>query len=117
LYYNSLSDIEKIHSAKAFSFELDHCDDPTVYKRISERLTYIDFDLAQTVAKNVGGDKPTKAPKENKGQKAKGLSQLEYLPETPTIATRRIAVLLADGFDYTTYTTIKEVLQKQNAFV
>lgn len=117
LYYNSLSDIEKIHSAKAFSFELDHCDDPTVYKRMSERLTYIDLNLAQTVAKNVGGDKPTKAPKENKGQKAKGLSQLEYLPETPIIATRRIAVLLADGFDYTTYTIIKEVLQKQNAFI
>lgn len=117
LFYNSLSDIEKAHSAKAFSFELDHCDDPVVYKRMSERLAFIDLSLAQTVAKNVGGDKPTKPLKENKGQKDKGLSQLEYLPKTPTIATRRIAILLADGFDYSAYTTMKDVLTKHNAFV
>ena len=117
LFYNSLSDIEKVHEAKAFSFELDHCDDPTVYKRMSERLAFVDLSLAQTVAKNVGGDTPTKALKENKGSKAKGISQLEYLPETPTIATRRIAILLADGFDYAAYTTMKEVLQKHKAFV
>lgn len=117
LYWNSLSDIEKLHTIKAFSFELDHCDDPTVYKRMSERLAYIDLSLAQAVAKNVGGDKPTKALKENKGHKENGLSQLEFLPQTPTIATRRIAILIADGFDYNAYSTMKDVLTQHNAFV
>lgn len=42
---------------------------------------------------------------------------MEFLPETPTIATRRIAILLADGFDYAAYTIMKEVLQKHKAFV
>ncbi|KAF9250989.1 hypothetical protein LCP9604111_3193 [Penicillium roqueforti] len=117
VFYNSLSPIEKMHVAKAFSFELDHCDDPVVYKRMSERLTAIDLDLAKTVAKNVGGDAPVKASKENRGMKAKGLSQLEFMPEKPIIATRRIAILIADGFDFNQYTTMKEVLKERGAFV
>lgn len=117
VFYNSLSDIEKMHLAKAFSFELDHCDDPVVYKRMSERVAAISLDLAKTVAKNVGGETPTKALRTNKGTKAKGLSQLEYMPEKPTIATRRIAILIADGFDYNAYTTMKSSLEAQNAFV
>ncbi|OGE48747.1 hypothetical protein PENARI_c026G07932 [Penicillium arizonense] len=117
VFYNSLSKIEKMHVAKAFSFELDHCDDPVVYKRMTERLAAISLELAQTVATNVGADTPAKALKENKGLKAKGLSQLEYMPEKPTIATRRIAILIADGFDFNQYTTMKETLQAQGAFV
>ncbi|EAW13378.1 spore-specific catalase CatA [Aspergillus clavatus NRRL 1] len=117
LFYNSLSPIEKMHVAKAFSFELDHCDEEIVYKRLAERLAVVDLELAQTVAKNVGGDTPEKAPKENKGQKTKGLSQLEYLSDSAVITTRRIAILIADGFDYASYKAMKETLQKQKAFV
>ena len=117
LFYNSLSDIEKLHVSKAYSFELDHCDDPTVYKRMTERLSYIDLPLAQKVEKNVGGDTPQKSAKANHGKKAKGLSQLEFQPSTPTIASRRIAILIADGFDHAAFSAMKEALQKQKAFV
>lgn len=117
VFHNSLSEIEKMHVAKAFSFELDLCDDAIVYKRMSERLAFIDLSLSQTFAKNVGGDKRTKALKENRGLKAKGLSQMEFLPDNPTIATRRVSILLADGFDYAAYTTMKDSLQKRKAFI
>lgn len=117
VFYNSLSEIEKMHLAKAFSFELDHCDDPVVYKRIAERIAAVSLELAKTVATNVGADTPTKATKANKGERAKGLSQLEYMPEKPTIATRRIAILIADGFDYASYNTMKEALSARDAFV
>ncbi|KAJ5942732.1 hypothetical protein N7516_002900 [Penicillium verrucosum] len=117
VFYNSLSAIEKLHVAKAFSFELDHCDDPVVYKRMTERLSAIDLDLAKTVAKNVGGDTPVKSPRENKGTKAKGLSQLEFMPEKPIITTRRIAILLADDFDFNQYISMKEVLSERGASV
>lgn len=116
-FYNSLSKIEKMHLAKAFSFELDHCDDPIVYKRMSERVAAVSLELAQQVAKNVGGDTPHEALKPNKGQKAKGLSQLEYIPDKPIITTRRIAILIADGFDYSTYSAMKEALEARDAFV
>lgn len=52
LFYNSMSLHEKLHMKKAFSFELDHCDDPAVYERMAgHRLSEIDLDLAQTVPK------------------------------------------------------------------
>ncbi|KAH8430287.1 catalase 1 [Aspergillus melleus] len=117
LFFNSLSPIEKMHVAKAFSFELDHCDEEVVYKRLSERLAVVDLNLAQTVAKNVGGDTPTKATKANNGQTSKGLSQFDYLSNGPQIATRRVAILIMDGFDHAAYTQMKETLQEHNAFV
>ncbi|KAJ5532232.1 hypothetical protein N7513_001387 [Penicillium frequentans] len=116
-FYNSLSEIEKMHLAKAFSFELDHCDDPLVYERMTERIGAVSLELAQQVAQNVGGKSPEKLLRPNHGQKAKGLSQLEYMPEKPTIATRRIAILIGDGFDHSSYIAMKKALEAQNAFV
>jgi catalase len=106
-----------MHLTKAFSFELDHCDDPVVYKRMTERIAVVSLELAQAVAANVGGETPSKQLKTNPGTKAKGLSQLEYMPEEPTIATRRISILIADGFDYASYTAMKEALSALGAFV
>ncbi|KAI9044243.1 catalase-domain-containing protein [Aspergillus affinis] len=117
LFFNSLYPIEKMHVAKAFSFELDHCDEEIVYKRLSERLAVIDLNLARTVAKNVGGDTPAKATKANNGQTSKGLSQFDYLSNGPQIATRRVAILIMDGFDHAAYTQMKETLKEHNAFV
>lgn len=117
LFYNSLSEIEQLHVAKAFSFELDHCDDPIVYKRMTERIAVISHDLAKIVATNVGGETPSKQLKPNKGEKSKGLSQLEYMPSKPIIDTRRISILIADGFDYNQYITMKEALEARGAFV
>lgn len=99
LFYNSMSDVEKAHMTAAFGFELDHCDDPLVYERLTERLTEIDIDLAKSVGTLVGQTKELKAAKPNAGKKAKGLSQLEYVPEKVTIESRRVAILIADGYD------------------
>lgn len=46
MFYNSLSKHEKAYMLKALTFELDHCDDPIVYKRLAgTRLAEIDFNL------------------------------------------------------------------------
>ncbi|KAI0481454.1 catalase-like domain-containing protein [Xylaria cf. heliscus] len=115
LFYNSLSPPEKKHVADAFGFELDHCDDPIVYERISQRLADIDLELAQTVAEMVGGTKPSKATRINHGRKAKNLSQAELQPNKPTIATRRVAIIIADGFDKTVYNAITTTLKASGA--
>lgn len=52
-------------------------------------------------------------PKHN--QKATGLSQLEYMPATPTIATRMIAILIADGYDKLAHNGIKAALTAAGA--
>ncbi|KAK9242122.1 catalase-like domain-containing protein [Lipomyces tetrasporus] len=99
LFYNSLSEHEKAHVAKALSFELDHCDDPIVYQRMALRLAEIDLPLAQQVATMVGAPTPEKAGMQNHGKKTGGVSQLDFAPKEPTIASRRIAIIIGDGFD------------------
>ncbi|OCH96690.1 catalase [Obba rivulosa] len=99
LFYNSLTDYEKQHIINAVSFELSHCDDPVVYKTYTQILNNIDFNLAKQVAINVGGDVPDQPARQNHGHSTPTLSQPYYAPKEPTIISRRIAILLADGFD------------------
>jgi catalase len=115
LFYNSLSEIEKSHLLAAFSFELDHCDEPIVYERLVKRLTDIDLGLAQSVGKMVGGTVPENARQANHGKKAKGLSQLEYLPDQPVIASRRIGIIIADGYDPIAFNAIYGAVQGAKA--
>jgi catalase len=115
LFYNSLSPIEQAHVLAGLSFELDHCEDPIVYERITQRLAEaVSFDLSKQVAELVGADVPTHGRMPD-GQKIKGMSQLEFMPEIPTIATRRIAILIADGYDGVAYTAIKAALSAAGA--
>jgi catalase len=86
-----------------------------VYKRLCERLCEIDLELAQTVAEMVGADVPTEQTRLKHNKKAKGLSQMEYMPSTPTIATRMVAILIADGYDKVAYNGIKAALTAAGA--
>jgi catalase len=116
LFYNSMSEHEKLHMKKAFSFELDHCDDPTVYERLAgHRLAEIDLELAQKVAEMVGAPVPTKVLKQNHGRRAPHLSQTEFLPKTPTIASRRIAIIIGDGYDPVAFTGMKTAIYAASA--
>ena len=115
LFWNSMSQIEKNHIIRAFSFELDHCEDPVVYERLAGRLTEVDIGLAQAVAEMVGAPTPEKATRANHGKKAKGLSQLEFMPEKPTIATRRIAILIGPGYDSVSYNGMVAAIKAQGA--
>ncbi|KAH0528163.1 hypothetical protein TsFJ059_003060 [Trichoderma semiorbis] len=115
LFFNSLSEIEKSHMLAAFSFELDHCDEPIVYERLVKRLADIDLGFAQSVGKMVGGAVPDKAGQANHGKKAKGLSQMEYLPDEPIIASRRIGIIVADGYDPVAFNAIYGAIQGAKA--
>lgn len=98
-FFNSMHPVEKAHILAALGFELDHCDDPVVYENMVKRIAEIDLGLAQSLGDLVGGDVPEKAGRPNHGLKAKGLSQFEHPPTKPTIATRRVAIIIADGYD------------------
>jgi catalase len=114
LFYNSMSPHEKAHILAAFGFELDHCDDPIVYNRICQRLTDIDLEMAKSVSELVGGPE-LKTGRANKGMQAKGLSQTDFAPKTPTIATRRVAIIIGEGFDATEYYSMKAALTTAQA--
>ncbi|TAQ85095.1 hypothetical protein B7494_g6583 [Chlorociboria aeruginascens] len=120
LFYNSLSVYEQAHLTKSLAFELDHCDDPVVYGRMVERISDIDLSLAQAVAEKVGGPIPQSAKRANHGKKAKGLSQADFTPEAlglpPTIASRGVAIIIADGFNLFEYEAVKATLSAAGAF-
>lgn len=115
LFFNSLSAHEQQHLINAISFELDHCDDPVVYEGYIKVLNSIDFGLAKKVAMNVGGVIPDKPAKQGHGKKSKALSQGYYMPKEPTIATRRIAVLVADNFNLDEVRAVRTVLESLKA--
>ncbi|EEP78713.1 catalase A [Uncinocarpus reesii 1704] len=118
LFYNSLSEPEKLHVKKAFAFELDHCDDPIVYNRLVERLTEIDLDLAQSVAVLAGAPTPQKETRPNKGEKTINLSQAELNQKyaaTPSIKSRRIAILIGDGYDAVAFVSAKTAIKAAGA--
>ncbi|EIN13642.1 catalase [Punctularia strigosozonata HHB-11173 SS5] len=98
MFYNSMAPHEKAHMIAAFSFELAHCDDPVVYETYTKLLNNVDFELAKAVATKVGGVVPEKPLRPNPGHKTK-VSQTTFVPEKPTVAGRRIAILVADGFN------------------
>lgn len=115
LFYNSLSQFEKNHLVDAITFELSHCDDHRVYEAYTKLLNNVDFDLAKRVAMNVNGVVPDKPARGNAGQMAPKLSQLEFLPKTPMIATRRIAILVADGFELSEVLAVRTALAAAKA--
>jgi catalase len=114
LYYNSLAAHEKAHLISAISFELSHCDDPIVYESYTKLLTNIDFKLAKDVAVQVGGIVPESA-RPNAGKSSVALSQTYYAPKEPTIASRRIAILIADGFAATEVQAVRAALASASA--
>ena len=115
LFYNSLSSYEKVHLQSAIVFELSHCDDPRVCQLYTKLLNNIDTPLAKVVAEKVNGINPEGPPSENHGKKSEPLSQRYYFPKKPTIASRRIAILLADGFNMAEVKTIRKMLAREKA--
>lgn len=86
---------------------------------MSQRLADIDINLAKNVAELVGAKIPEQQGRPNHGKKAPGLSQTEYPGKTPTIETRRIAIIIADGYDAAAYNGIvaaAKACQVRNVF-
>lgn len=115
LFWNSQTPPEKAHLIAALSFELDHCEDPVVYNRLTERLCDIDIELAQAVAEKVGAPTPTKQGKPNHG-KTTAVSITQYNAPKPTIASRRVAILIADGYDAVAFNGVYAALKAAKAF-
>jgi len=86
-----------------------------VYEQYTKILNFIDFDLAKQIATNVGGIVPDKPGKQNRGQKSKALSQTHFAPKEPTIESRRIAVLVADGFNLAEVQAVVAALKSAKA--
>ena len=120
LFFNSQTEPEKGHIIRALRFELGKLETGAIRERMLYLLAQVDKGLASSVAEGLGMKIPAKLDKPmnmsfpadgdpKKFQPKRGRQAIEVSPrlsmvENPnfpkdTIKTRKIAVLLSDGFD------------------
>ncbi len=134
LFFNSQSDYEQQHIIDAISFELSKLTVASIPERIVYILNQIEEKLANGVAENLGIEIPKKLdlpmnmgypadanpddyqPIPKKDAKVKTSAALSMANTVKdTIETRKIAFLVADGFDANDVKTMKNALEKQGA--
>lgn len=133
LFFNSQSEYEQNHIVDALSFELGKVETEAIRQRMLKMLSYVDDDLAAKVAYNLGlsipdelesllnqsypadADKMAYQPNmaTSSVEKSKALS-MAYTPKN-SIATRKVAILAADGVDEKQLTAMKERLMAEGA--
>ncbi len=135
LFYRSLSSWEQDHVANAYSFELGKCMNETIKQRMLWLISQINEKLANIVATNLGMQIPASinnpinqaigadadvekhqpGPAENYLETSPSLSQANTKFES--IATRKVAVLAADGVNGAQLDKMKTSLLKKGAVV
>jgi catalase len=104
LFFNSQTAVEKAHIIGAFRFELSKVTVPAIRLRMVSSLMNVADELAQGVAQGLGLTLPEPMPRATKKavnaeiKKSSPLS-LTALPGAGGIATRKVAVLIAEGMD------------------
>ncbi len=120
LFFNSQSAPEQLHIIRALTFELGKLETPAIRERMLGLLAQVDKRLANKVAEGLGAKIPGKLDKPlnmsvpadgdpKKFQPKRTTQEIDSSPtlrmlDNPnfpndTIKTRKIAMLLADGFD------------------
>jgi catalase len=134
LFYNSQSDAEKRHLINALRFELGKVEVQAIRTRMVGILTQIDGDLAAAVAEGLGFPVPKPELPMNQSfgadtnpksvqpvKTASSVSVSEALSMANTvkdsIETRKVAALIADGFDGDQLAEMKESLRKEGAML
>ncbi|MFO8146650.1 MAG: catalase [Gillisia sp.] len=135
LFYRSLTKPEQNHVAEAYSFELGKCTYTHIKQRMLWLVNQIDESLAKKVSKNLGLEIPKKidepinqaigadadVKKHQPGKKKNYLDKSAALSQThiksDSIATRKIAVLVSDGFKESDYNKMKKALEDKGAMV
>jgi catalase len=135
LFWNSMSEVEQKHIVKAFHFELGKVESKAVRERmVNEILNNISHELASKVAEGIGVDSPTggmigKAvdkAEEIVGAAVKKVTEGETVEDSPalsqerkaksdSIKTRKIAILLDNGFNYDEVEAVKSALKDAGA--
>jgi catalase len=133
LFWNSQSHPEKAHIVQALRFELGKVETPAIRERMVFLLAQVDKTLAGLVAQGLGMPVPKKVDGPvNQSVPADGPSK-KFQPKPPTlavnrspalsmantvkegIATRKIAMLAADGVDETALAGMKKALTAAGA--
>ncbi len=115
LFYASQSDWERRHIASAFAFELSKVTVPAVRRRMVASLRNVSDELAQAVADGLGMALPDPLPRaiedvpKPEVEVSPSLS-LTARPGDGSVATRKVAILVAEGVDGKAVSAVADAL-------
>jgi catalase len=120
LFFDSQTAVEQAHIRGAFRFELSKLTVPGIRTRVISSLLNVSKELARGLAKDLGLELPDAMPRAAKNPPKPEISaspalSLQALPGDGSIATRKIAILLADGVDAEPVTGLIEALNAAGA--
>ncbi|GAQ17056.1 catalase HPII [Oceanobacillus picturae] len=109
LFWNSMSKPEKEHIIEAFCFELGKVQSKDVQQQVVDMFANVNLDMAREIADNIGVKEPT----EGGSEVTKVSPALSQENSTKSVATRKIAVLLNEGYNGEVVNNIVQQLKKQ----
>jgi len=135
LFFNSQTPEEKSHIVKALRFELGKVETTAIRVRMLGLLSQVDAQLAEKVALGLGASVPpipefpankgvspeneggNQEPKtvESSVSVSEALSMVKNPTNSPTIESRKVAILCSDGVSEAAVMNIKSALKKQGA--
>ncbi|MEX2423319.1 MAG: catalase [Acidimicrobiia bacterium] len=129
LFWNSQSETEKDHLVSAIHFELGKVEPKHVRQRMCDLFHNVDPELAERAAAGIGVEEVTgdlsyleettaPLPDDRRGAAAPGRSAALSMENTTfSAATRKVAILVADGVDHSSYQTVRQALEDAGARV
>jgi catalase len=114
LFWNSMSDVERVHIVEAFTFELGKCYEQFIRERMLANLATIDTDLCAAVAAGLGLPAPNGTPATDAGS-SPTLSQVIHSPGPVT--GRVIGVIATDASDLAGIGKLRTTLSRQGAIL
>ncbi len=133
MFYASQTEIEQQHIIEAFRFELGKVLDPAIRERIVAMLELVDSGLATAVAAGLGIALPATpndpmnqiVPADTDPDDYQSIESKKKVSPSPALsilkniipgaATKKVAILLADGFDEASTTVMIDALTKAGA--
>jgi catalase len=120
LFFDSQTEVEKTHIIGAFRFELSRVTVPAIRSRMLSSLLNVSKDLARAVAAGLGMELPEAMPRAIKSAPKSEVSaspalSLMALPGNGGIATRKVAILIANGLEGETISSLIDALATAGA--
>ncbi|RJS60830.1 catalase [Bacillus sp. PK3_68] len=109
LFWNSMTDIEKEHIIEAFHFEVGKVQSKEVRQQVVDVFANVDEELAAAIAAGIGAEVPAGRTASKVTLSSPALSQEKN--KKKSAATRKVAVLAADGFDNLTVEPLMQALK------
>jgi catalase len=114
MFWRSLDAAARQRVVDAYRFELGKVEAMHVRERMVDHLSRIDLDLARRVAEGIGVEPPTEGASAADARLLRGLAMMQ---DGRSAATRKVAVLAADGVDTAGVASVRAALEDAGATV